>query len=294
MNYSTLTKSQFQIGVNEYGLHFREPKTGAFITLKGATGTYLHIAISSCKDNKEEKCIREWLEKNAEGVRIKYVDKLPLEKCYISRQRGLFEWVGMYADGIGLKHVKTDKEIGINNVIDGVPEVLFALKNQTGCHQAVKDFFELCSSKISHIHAGTHYRQICIPRTASLRNIKRNLLYALSNGIKESCFKKTLKTVDDISYDSDTERVTIVINDFKVIVAKKVAEDRWSINANEESYPILGLVFAIEAVKKFPQVENLCYRYKFDGHQEKVYITQNNKDQILTKTIREGRISLTV
>lgn len=291
MNYSTLTKAQFQIGVNEYGLHFREPVTGVIITLKKATGTCLRMAISSCKDNKEEKCIREWLEKNAEGVHIKYVDKLPLEKCYISRQQGLFEWVGMYADGIGLKHIKTGKEIGISNVIAGIPEVVFALKNQTGCHQAVKDFFELCSSKISHIYAGTQYRQIYIPRTSGLRNIKRNLLYALSNGIKESCFKKALES--NISYDKDTQKVTIVINAWKIL-ANKVEEERWSINANEETKPILGLVFAIEAVKKFPQVDNLCYRYKFDGHQEKVYITQNNKETILTKTIREGRISLTV
>ena len=67
------------------------------------------------------------------------------------------------------------------------------------------------------------------------------------------------------------------------------------VDESENPHPVRGLVYSIEAVKRFPnQLKNVCYRYKFENRIFEVSITPQNAKKVLKEAVKRKIIDLTV
>lgn len=285
----------FRIGVNENGFHFQDSDTGVMFTLRRADHGRLHIAICSetadknvCKSLGDTilRCMsKHGLEQGTAFGNI------ALEKCYISENQDLFVLKDFAADGISLRHKKTNKTIILKRIEKGVPVIGFDLESNYGYEEAVNDVFKLCSDNIRQIKAGTYHGKTYIQRDEDKKSIRQELLKCLIEGVKNSALSKS---PTEPEYKVSSDRIIIKMDEMSKIKMKKVL-DCWVVDESENPYPVRGLVYSIEAVKRFPeQLNNVCYRYKFENKIFEVSITPQNAKKVLKEAVKRKIIDLTV
>ena len=284
----------FKIGVNENRFHFQDPETGVIFTLKKADYDRLDMAICSASANEDvcnslKSMITEILEKY--NLRIGEFEDIAPEKTYISEDQTLFVFEDFAGDGIGIRHKQSNKLIGLVEVSDDIPLLLFDPIHPYGYESALEDFFELCSDNIKLVKAGTYHGKTIVSRTNTIIQIKQDLLKCLVEGVRKSCLAKS---VTEPEYEEVSEnRIILKIDEFSKMKMKRQG-DSWYIDESETAYPVRGLVYAIETVKVFPQLNRVNYRYTFEGHIYDVCITKKNVNKILKEAIKRRIIDLTV
>lgn len=279
----------FKIGVNENGFHFQDSETGLTFTLKKVELERFEMAIcseSADQDAREalknaitECCFGQW----------EFGD-ISLEETYIAKNQDLFILQDIIDGRICILHKQTNKSIGLIEVTEGVPVIQFGLESNYGYDTAVKDFFELCSDKVQTIKAGTYHGKTVIQRKDTIKDIKQELLRGLVEGVKNTCLSKLSRELEYIVTDT---RIIIKISDYSQIKIKNFGNG-WIADQRESSYPILGLVYTIEAMKKFPQINMVTYRYVFEKRTYDVNITPKNINKVLKEAVKRRIIDLTV
>lgn len=284
----------FRIGVNENGFHFQDSETGVIFTLRRADYGRLHIAICSetadknvCKSLSDT--ILGWMEKYSLAQGTIFLN-IALEKCYISKNQD-FVLKDFSGDGIGIQHKKTNKTIGLMKIEKGVPVIGFDLESNYGYEEAVRDVFKLCSDSIQQIKAGTYHGKTFIKREDDIKSIRQKLLKCLVEGVKS---KALSKSSTEPEYEVSSDRIIIKMDKRSKIKMKKIV-DCWLVDESANPFPIRGLVYSIEAVKRFPkQLNNVCYRYKFENRIFDVPITPQNAKKVLKEAVKRRIIDLTV
>ena len=265
----------FKMGVNKNGFHFRDSESGVIFTLLEERHNWLDIAI--CRESASEEVCAELESKVKQEhsslglfVKEKYKDIL-LDKCYLNEEQDLFAFEFFGGDGIGIRHLKTGKIPGLLRITDGVPEVAISFGDDYyGYEEVIKDFFTICFSEIKEIAVIVNYHRARISRKDSIRRIKEKLVNLLSKEIEEQVLSES--DVEEIKVTSEES----IIKTNKLSQTFKHRENGWYVDAMAEEYPVRGLICAIDAVKKFPEIDKCVYSYKFNGRSRRVYITKEN------------------
>ena len=276
----------FRIGVNENGFHFQDTETGVMFTLRRADHGRLHIAICSETADKNvckslgDTILRCMAKRGlAQGT---VFGNIALEKCYISKNQDLFVLKDLAADGISILHKKTNKTIILKRIEKGVPVIGFDLESNYGYEEAVKDIFKLCSDSIRQIKAGTYHGKTYIQREDDIKTIRPQLLKCLVEGVKDMALSKS---PTEPEYETSEKRIIIKMDEFSKLKMKNLGNS-WMVDESENPHPVRGLVYSIEAVKRFPnQLKNVCYRYKFENRIFEVSITPQNAKKVLKEAV---------
>ena len=284
----------FRIGMNENGFHFQDSETGVIFTLRRADYGRLHIAICSETADKNvceslSDTILGWMRKYGLAQGTIFLN-IALEKCYISKNQD-FVLKDFSGDGICIQHKKTNKTIGLMKIEKGVPVIGFDLESNYGYEEAVRDVFKLCSDSIQQIKAGTYHGKTFIKREDDIKTIRQELLRCLVEGVRSSALSKSSTEPE---YEISLDRIIVKMDDFSKIKMKKIV-NIWMVDERENTYPVRGLVYAIESVKRYPQqLNNVCYRYNFENKTFEVNITPENVKKVLKEVVKRRIIDLTV
>lgn len=246
-----------KIGVNENGFHLRDINSGLIFSLPKA-----------------------YCGRMATGV----------EECYFPENQDLFVYEGYSEIGICIKHIKTNKLIYLMDFIDGVPVIGFDEASHYDYEEAVKDFFELCSDAIQKIQAGTYHGKTLIQRKDDVKHIRQELLRCLVEGVRAASLAKA--EMEPV-YEVSANRIVVKMDESSKIKIKLMGNN-WFVDVREEEFPVRGLVYTIEAVKKFEQLNSVYYEYSFEGKQYEVCITPQNVSKVLKEAVKRKRIDLTV
>lgn len=283
----------FKMGVNENGIHFQDSETGVLFTLIKADYDRLNLAICSASADKDVcDSLKVMILRNLskQGLEKCDFEDIPQEKCYISENQDIFVLKDFAGDGISILHKQTNKAIGLIEVIDGVPVIGFDLESNYGYEEAVKDFFELCCNNIQEIKAGTYHGKTQIKREDAFKDIKQKLLKCLVEGVKNTCLSKSSTETE---YEVTEKRIIVKMDEISQIKMKNMGNS-WIVDERETTYPIRGLVYTIEAMRRFPQINRVTYRYTFENSPYDVNITPKNINKVLKEAVKRKIIDLTV
>lgn len=285
------TVTDFEIGINSFGLHLRKPGGCVCLTLIDANRNGDLTVAMSGKDMKAKERLLQSFRSLARpwGLSVEQIEDISEENTFISSSSS-FVFDSIAADGISLMHIESFQTIGIENnqFQDGIPEVLVG--RELNCDLAIKDFFSLCPAKIDSVRINFGYTHLLIKRRWGLKTISGKLLTGYVDNLKVAAFKKSSYQPQDISFDGDI--LTLKLNSFHTLLGKKYADlTSWRIYCGDEPFPLQGLIYAIEAVRRFPDIGRLYYYYNYRNHWKKVIVTQKNLNSVLKKVISKRDIS---
>lgn len=288
---------KFRIGVNENGFHFQDSDTGVIFTLISVDDERVRIAICSESADKNvcnslKNTILDLMNECGFDDNECTFEEIEQDKCYISENKDLFILEDFSDAGICVRHKETNKIIIFNKIENEVPLILFDLLSSSyGYEEAVKDVFNLCSYNIQQIKVWIYYRETTISRYDDIKTIRPQLLKCIVDAVKDMALSKASTEPE---YEVLENRIIIKMDEFSKLKMKK-SGNSWLVDESQNPFPVRGLVYSIEAVKKFPQLlNNVCYIYKFENKTFEITITPENVRNILKKVIKRRGIDLTV